>query len=842
MARPETEPVQDSIDIERRPTFGSANTVTPNTNTQDASGVTADHSDPPSQESRSSKYFGKEGSLRPFRLLKEDVINLKGRYLSDWQVFNQQVVASAVYIFFTNLLPGITFASDLYTLTGKSWGTIEVVFSTGLCGLIFSLFSGQPLTILGVTGPFSVLAENVYELCDKHFHVEFLPVMAWTLIHAGWMHYLLAIFNAHDWTMQYVTHFSADIFSLLNSVIYFHKAAMELKRTHARVSLAAFLYAILGAIGTCLLAILLSTANSWKPMFHRYVRLGLTEYAAAISIIFWIGIPYIGELASLDHIRLEVQTSFRPTNPDRATFFVRFWEAPIEWVFLSMIPGAIVTVLFYFDHEISSIICTVERYGTKKPGGYAWDVALLGTTTIICGILGIPPANGLLPQAPLHSESLMHYVLESSPAEEGEQPESPRHVARTYEQRYSHFIQAALILVFVSPPLQKLLGLTQTSVLAGLFLFMGYQSLSVNPILERIVNLLTAPSDLPGLPAGVSWLGIHMYTITQIIMTGVVFGVTLTVAAPAFPLIIIALVPIRLSVMNRIWSRINLCFVRLLLKNGFSVLIVDRRLRVEAQQLMEQYPFEGDNSKAELLFQETDVTSWPQLTAAWKTALEKFPKVDIVVAGAGLFEPPWYSFWDAPKTESNKKTVSQDDADADPGHYRVIDVNLVSPIRLSQLAIGYWTKAKYKGCLIHVGSIAGYAAAITTPLYFASKHGLHGFVRSLGGLRDKLGIRVACVAPGATATPMWSEDPTKEVMLEQDTILISPEEVAQGMWRLVIDPELGDGTILEVTKGATRVVPLYNAPAPTGEGVMVPGYADSVEEIYERLRDEGLDV
>ncbi|QPC58369.1 hypothetical protein HYE67_000600 [Fusarium culmorum] len=842
MARPETELVQDSIDIERRPTFGSANTVTPNTNTQDAPGVTADHSDPPSQENRSSKYFGKEGSLRPFRLLKEDVINLKGRYLSDWQVFNQQVVASAVYIFFTNLLPGITFASDLYTLTGKSWGTIEVVFSTGLCGLIFSLFSGQPLTILGVTGPFSVLAENVYELCDKHFHVEFLPVMAWTLIHAGWMHYLLAIFNAHDWTMQYVTHFSADIFSLLNSVIYFHKAAMELKRTHARVSLAAFLYAILGAIGTCLLAILLSTANSWKPMFHRYVRLGLTEYAAAISIIFWIGIPYIGELASLDHIRLEVQTSFRPTNPDRTTFFVRFWEAPIEWVFLSMIPGAIVTVLFYFDHEISSIICTVERYGTKKPGGYAWDVALLGTTTIICGILGIPPANGLLPQAPLHSESLMHYVLESPPAEEGEQPEAPRHVARTYEQRYSHFIQAALILVFVSPPLQKLLGLTQTSVLAGLFLFMGYQSLSVNPILERIVNLLTAPSDLPELPAGVSWLGIHMYTITQIIMTGVVFGVTLTVAAPAFPLIIIALVPIRLSVMNRIWSRINLCFVRLLLQNGFSVLIVDRRLRVEAQQLMEQYPFEGDNSKAELLFQETDVTSWPQLTAAWKTALEKFPKVDIVVAGAGLFEPPWYSFWDAPKTETNKKTVSQDDADADPGHYRVLDVNLVSPIRLSQLAIGYWTKAKHKGCLIHVGSIAGYAAAITTPLYFASKHGLHGFVRSLGGLRDKLDIRVACVAPGATATPMWSEDPTKEVMLEQDTILISPEEVAQGMWRLVIDPELGDGTILEVTKGATRVVPLYNAPAPTGEGVMVPGYADSVGEIYERLRDEGLDV
>jgi hypothetical protein len=36
----------------------------------------------------------------------------------------------------------------------------------------FARFSGQPLTILGVTGPFSVLAENMYELSEKHFHVS----------------------------------------------------------------------------------------------------------------------------------------------------------------------------------------------------------------------------------------------------------------------------------------------------------------------------------------------------------------------------------------------------------------------------------------------------------------------------------------------------------------------------------------------------------------------------------------------------------------------------------------------------------------------------------------------
>ena len=77
--------------------------------------------------------------LRPGRLLRQDLRNLSKRYVSDWTTFNQLVFASAVYVFFTNLLPGITFASDLYVLTGQQWGTIEVVFSTGLCGIIFAL-------------------------------------------------------------------------------------------------------------------------------------------------------------------------------------------------------------------------------------------------------------------------------------------------------------------------------------------------------------------------------------------------------------------------------------------------------------------------------------------------------------------------------------------------------------------------------------------------------------------------------------------------------------------------------------------------------------------------------
>lgn len=229
-----------------------------------------------------------------------------------------------------------------------------------------------------------------------------------------------------------------------------------------------------------LLAIFLSTAESWKPLFHRHIRMGLTEYAAAISIIVFIGLPHIGELEYLDKLTLQVSTSFRPTSPDRSIFFVQFWHLNVTWIFAAIIPGFIITVLFFFDHEVSSIICTIDRYGTKKPGGFAWDIVLLGTTTAMCGMLGVPPANGLLPQAPLHSESLMHTEKQEvrSVVNEEEKIEV-KEVRRVYEQRWSTFLHAGAILAFISPPLQHVLGLTPTSVLAGLFLFMGEQSLSV---------------------------------------------------------------------------------------------------------------------------------------------------------------------------------------------------------------------------------------------------------------------------------------------------------------------------------------------------------------------------
>lgn len=54
---------------------------------------------------------------------------------------------------------------------------------------------------------------------------------------------------------------------------------------------------------------------------------------------------------------------------------------------------------------------------------------------------------------------------------------------------------------------------------------------------------------------------VHIYTIVQIVVTIVIFIVTLTKAAPAFPVLIIILVPVRLLLMNKFWNRETLRFV-----------------------------------------------------------------------------------------------------------------------------------------------------------------------------------------------------------------------------------------------------------------------------------------
>jgi 3-hydroxybutyrate dehydrogenase len=141
------------------------------------------------------------------------------------------------------------------------------------------------------------------------------------------------------------------------------------------------------------------------------------------------------------------------------------------------------------------------------------------------------------------------------------------------------------------------------------------------------------------------------------------------------------------------------------------------------------------------------------------------------------------------------------------------------------MAISHFLARKKPGVIIHIASVAGQVPFFPTPLYVASKHALFGFVRSLSRLEDPPPlspqlpkIRVNAVAPARILTPLWTENPDKMKMVNQDDPgFIAPEEVASVMLELVEREEHVGGTIVEVGE-KVRKVGIFGDPGPYGAG------------------------
>ena len=195
------------------------------------------------------------------------------------------------------------------------------------------------------------------------------------------------------------------------------------------------------------------------------------------------------------------------------------------------------------------------------------------------------------------------------------------------------------------------------------------------------------------------------------------------------------------------------------------------------------------------------------------------------------------------------------------------------PIRTTQLAISHFlssskpVSSQNPKAVIHISSIAGQATPLPAPIYNATKHGINGFVRSLAPLSERLGVRVTAVAPGVIKTPLWTENPEKLRLIQDNDAWVTPEYVADTMVSLVEDEEIevsaagvtdggqspsglssGDsrqgtrmvkvkgGMIIEVAKGRCRIVEQFNDPGPSGEGNTVSGMGIAEEEIFDSLK------
>ncbi|RXW22878.1 hypothetical protein EST38_g2990 [Candolleomyces aberdarensis] len=526
----------------------------------------------------------------PKRLGRGIIHDIRARtpyYWSDWKdAWNYRVVPATALIFFANVLPGIAFSLDLIETT-HLYGVSEVLLSSFMAAFIFSVFGAQPLTIAGVTGPITVFNKTIYHILEREDSPpNYLHFIGWVYLWAAIFHWVTAILNWCDF-LKYVTLFSCDTFGFYVAWVYLQYGIQVLTRQFPSDPSSE---SEQGAIVGILLALLMFGTSfvfnifARSPLFHRHVRRFLADYGMPISLIASSAMAYWGRFNFADPSTLPTGRAFQPAA-DRE-WLVRFWQLEGKWVGIALPFGVILWILFFFDHNVSSLMAQGIEFPLRKPPGFHYDFFLLGVTTFIAGLLGLPAPNGLIPQAPIHTQSLVIMGREPKSAEDEEAvtpisrsqtvtgvetnnssrmseeqpPVDPtifdRHEVpvAVVEQRVSNLAQGSLCLVLLTGPFLHILNLIPKGVLAGLFWYMGVDALLANGMSHKIKYLLqdkhltSRREPLRKVRKSRIWL----FLAIQLIGFGATFAITQTIAAIGFPVIIMLLLPVRILLIPRL--------------------------------------------------------------------------------------------------------------------------------------------------------------------------------------------------------------------------------------------------------------------------------------------------
>ncbi len=159
-----------------------------------------------------------------------------------------------------------------------------------------------------------------------------------------------------------------------------------------------------------------------SSLMHRHIRRFFADYGMPLTVIAVSGLAYWGRFDKYvmqDEMRLPTGAAFQPANGRE--WLVRFWQLEGKYVGIALPFGLVLFILFYFDANVSvsapdpknkstspthgltdsatvifdqSLIAQGSEFPLKKPPGFHWDFFLLGVTTFIAGLLGIPAPNG----------------------------------------------------------------------------------------------------------------------------------------------------------------------------------------------------------------------------------------------------------------------------------------------------------------------------------------------------------------------------------------------------------------------------------------------------------------
>ncbi|KAF3692459.1 Sodium bicarbonate cotransporter 3 [Channa argus] len=459
-----------------------------------------------------------------------------------------QCLASVLFLYCACMSPVITFGGLLGEATKGNISAIESLFGASMTGVAYSLFAGQPLTILGSTGPVLVFEKILFKFCND-YSLSYLSLRTSIGL---WTAFLCLVLVATDASslVCYITRFTEEAFASLICIIFIYEALEKLIclgelypiDMHNDLDNLTFYTCQCSPPFNASAEVqqiwsrknLTSENIQWEQLGVK-VRSTISDFAVFLTIMIMVLVDY---LVGVPSPKLHVPDRFEPTSKTRGWLISPLGPNPWWTLLAAAIPALLCTILVFMDQQITAVIINRKENKLKKGCGYHLDLLVVAVMLGVCSIMGLPWFVAATVLSISHVNSLK---LESECAAPGEQPK----FLGIQEQRVTGFM--IFFLMGCSVFMTSVLKYIPMPVLYGVFLYMGVSSLKGIQLFDRI-KLFGMPTkhqpDLIYLRYVPLWK-VHVFTVVQVTCLIVLWVIKVSAAAIVFPMMVLALVFIR---------------------------------------------------------------------------------------------------------------------------------------------------------------------------------------------------------------------------------------------------------------------------------------------------------
>ncbi|XP_051247552.1 sodium bicarbonate cotransporter 3 isoform X9 [Dicentrarchus labrax] len=516
--------------------------------------------------------------------------------------FSLQCLASVLFLYCACMSPVITFGGLLGEATKGNISAIESLFGASLTGVAYSLFAGQPLTILGSTGPVLVFEKILFKFCSD-YGLSYLSLRTSIGL---WTAFLCLVLVATDASslVCYITRFTEEAFAALICIIFIYEALEKLFHLgeHYPVNMhnnldnltlyscqcsppfnasdnlvqdwnqtgyspdsipwsslnvsmckslhGEFLGPACGHHGPYIPDVLFWSIILFFTTFflsaflkqfktERYFPTKVRSTISDFAVFITIMIMVLVDyLMGIPSPKLNVPDRFEPTSKNRGWLMDPLGENPWWTLLVAALPALLCTILIFMDQQITAVIINRKEHKLKKGCGYHLDLLIVAIMLGVCSIMGLPWFVAATVLSISHVNSLK---VESGCSAPGEQPK----FLGIREQRVTGFM--IFVLMGCSVFMTSALKFIPMPVLYGVFLYMGVSSLKGIQFFDRI-KLFGMPAkhqpDLIYLRYVPLWK-VHIFTLVQLTCLVLLWVIKASAAAVVFPMMVLALVFIR---------------------------------------------------------------------------------------------------------------------------------------------------------------------------------------------------------------------------------------------------------------------------------------------------------